>query len=846
MGERLSGSRGPLREAGGSQRRPCPPCRRLRVAGQRCRQSSSRSLRARGTPRSTGPHDAPARGRPGCGRPSWEVWAQCGSVAPEVSSAGRRCATIARMAGPTDHEQTPEGQIAALERAVSTLRAAGLPVDAVLERIASLREQISAAPAPGQVASVTEAAPAPGSTTIVQNIENHTGGNTFGHVHGHVTIGDDRSARDAAALHAYRRWVAAGCERLAMRLLAPEQNDASRSDETPELARVYVDLDTSTTEEGTEDGKPVRVRKGLEARLGGSREEAPRRLSVLDVMAKEPRLVLLGQPGFGKSTLVQHTALCLACDAAAPEVGWDKLVSGLGCRGADMLPVVVLLRDLAASLPESSKGVEQRPARSGKSAATLQRGKPGEAERSPAASGEVLRSFLESRIRDAGLVDSIEPFWKALSEGKALVLLDGLDEVPTPEARQFLRDVVNAFERLYPSCRYLVTCRVLTWEQEKLSLRGFAVTEIAPFDDAKIQRFIGAWHAELVRLGRMDAATAGRLGPKLLDAIRERPGLAVLAQTPLLLTVMAVVHTKGGQLPEGEALLYREAVEVLLWRWQDTVSAQSPKKVLDEVGARDGDLLDALRRLAFTVHGRTPAGDRATDDGAGGVADIAETDLLEALMTLDPGESRQWARRLVDALKARAGLLLERAPQTLHVPAPDVPGASGRLAPVVAGRLRGTGSQLVAGGRDTVAKGRVAGDRAAGGGAAAERIEGVAGRAVPAGGRGHGRGVAGGVVGGRGAGGGGRAASGGPARGSRGARTGPSVRAGGRGQAGAARARGGGASTGAVGGSTVPGRCVEAACGGDGRVRADPGGAVLDGERQGGGQGGLRRRASAP
>ena len=510
-----------------------------------------------------------------------------------------------------------------------------------------------------------ESAAAHASVTVVQHTERLHEGVNIGYVDGNVTIGEDRSARDAEALHAYRRWVAAGCERLAMRLLAPEQNDASRSDETPELARVYIELDTTATEERLEKRKPRRGQgPPEESDLLTAREEIPRQLSVLEVMAKEPRLVLLGHPGFGKSTLVQHTALCLARDAAAPEGGWDKLVPGLGCRGAEMLPVVVVLRDLAASLPQRTEGVEANSGEPGKPGKSRKTRRPDQAEKASVASGEVLRRFLESRLRDAGLVDAIEPFWKTLSAGKALVLLDGLDEVPTPEGRQFLRDVVMAFEQLYPKCRYVVTCRVLTWAQEKMSLRDFAVTEIAPFDEAKIHKFIDAWHGELVRLGRVDAGTAADLSPRLWDAIRERPGLAALAQTPLLLTVMAVVHTKEGQLPEGEALLYREAVEVLLWRWQGTVSAQSPTKLLKEVGARDSDLLDALRRLAFMVHGKTPAGDGADD----GVADIAETELLDALMTLDPNESKKWARRLVDALKTRAGLLLERAPQLYTFP----------------------------------------------------------------------------------------------------------------------------------------------------------------------------------
>lgn len=558
-------------------------------------------------------------------------------------------------------------ELAELERACDALARAGVPVPPVLlDRIARLRVELSTTgsaelPSPVPVASTPPVGPPP-AAPVTLSVGHQSGGVTAGVVQGdvHVQLGEDRSERHAAALHAYRGWVATGCERVTMRLLAPEQNDASQPDHTPELARVYVALDTTTTEQeepGKIDaGSPEEAESvmGLRSEPSGQRDTASRRLSVLEVMARQPKLVLLGQPGFGKSTLVQHTALCLARDGGAPEAGWERLVAGLGCRGIHVLPVVLVLRDLAASLP----------------------GKP---EKQPAPSAALLRDFLEARLREAGLDEAIEPFWAELNAGRAIILLDGLDEVPTLEGRRFLRAVVEAFEQRYPRCRYVVTCRVLTWAQEKLALRGFVTAEIASFDEAKIAAFIEAWHAELLRLGRIDAATAARLGPKLREAIRGRTGLATLAQNPLLLTVMAVVHTKGGELPEGEAPLYREAVEVLLWRWQDTVSALSPKKVLAEVGAREVDLLEALRRLAFTVHGSTPAADRrgraheaGAADAAGGVhdgvADIAESALLEALMALDPNESRQWARRLVDALKTRAGLLVERAPQLYTFP----------------------------------------------------------------------------------------------------------------------------------------------------------------------------------
>ena len=484
----------------------------------------------------------------------------------------------------------------------------------------------------------TSGAPAAPEPAVQVTVPVQVGGVAAGIVHGDIHVHAAAPAEpDDVALHAYRRWVAAGCERLAMRLLAPEQNDANHPEQSPELARVYIALDTTTTEH---DGRPARRGRRPHAEPFGPEDAPARRLSVLEVMARHRRMVLLGQPGYGKSTIVQHTALCLARDGSAPRAGWDSRVSDLGCRGADALPVVVLLRDLAATLPEEL----------------------------PAPSAEVLRSFLASRLTAAGLSDALEPFWRALSAGKALVLLDGLDEVPGPETRRFFRDVVVAFADLYPDCRYLVTCRVLTWHQEKLTLRGFTAAEIAPFDDARIDAFIVAWHRELVHLNRMDEPTAARLEPKLREALRTRSELAELARNPLLLTVMAVVHTKGGELPEGEALLYKEAVEVLLWRWQDTVSALSPKRLLAEVGARDADLLDALRRLAFTLHGSTPVTAGEGDAAGRGVADISEAALLEALMPLDPKESREWARRLVESLKARAGLLVERAPQLYTFP----------------------------------------------------------------------------------------------------------------------------------------------------------------------------------
>jgi formylglycine-generating enzyme required for sulfatase activity len=74
------------------------------------------------------------------------------------------------------------------------------------------------------------------------------------------------------------------------------------------------------------------------------------------------------------------------------------------------------------------------------------------------------------------------------------------------------------------------------------------------------------------------------------------------------------------------------------------------------------DLKRALWRLAFDVHRQSRAG----DDEA--LADIGELQLEKALAELHPERSRDWAAAVVEAMKLRAGLLLERTPEVYTFP----------------------------------------------------------------------------------------------------------------------------------------------------------------------------------
>ncbi|WHM37357.1 serine protease [Streptomyces sp. BPTC-684] len=258
---------------------------------------------------------------------------------------------------------------------------------------------------------------------------------------------------------------------------------------------------------------------------------APQRIDAL--LASRPRVLLRGEAGAGKTTLVWW----LAAHAAAGTLG-PQLADLNG-----LVPFVVPLRTLRAQ-----GGAYPKP------------------------------SELPYAARL--VVDDAPDGWAArvLKTGRAMLLVDGLDEVPQDDREEAHRWLSNLLER-YPQVRCVATVRPLAVEPGWLRRAAFEELRLLPMRDEDIQAFVAAWH----RAARLDSdphEPLDELERDLAHQFRTNAALAALARTPLLCAVICALHRlRQGFLPKTRWDLYQSALRMLLGNRDERRKVGAPERI---------------------------------------------------------------------------------------------------------------------------------------------------------------------------------------------------------------------------------------------------------------------------
>ena len=384
----------------------------------------------------------------------------------------------------------------------------------------------------------------------------------------------------------------------------------------PSVADVYTDLDT---QEHRHFDKEHAFREQVES----SRDSKV--VSALEVLRTRQRLILLGDPGSGKSTFLKFVAHCLCRAELQRGASLKKLKEW---EHGPLVPVWVELRYVADCLKRHQGG-----------------------------SGGLRRYLMEEWLADRDLTPCRESLGDRLNDEQQpmLIMFDGLDEAST-EGLQEVVHWINEFVATYPQHRYVVTCRPYAYVGKPWILQDFHEATLARFDEAKIQEFVEKWYG---RIEHLPAREVTEKKEELLDATR-RDDLRGMAERPLLLTVMAQLHASGGRLPEDRTELYQDAVDLLMHRWTEAKKkGQTIIEKLDVPYLKKSELLKGLYQAARRAH--------AASGHEEAVAEVQDTLLVECLSPYLRNDANK-ARQFVEYIRAEAGLLIPYGVTTYRFP----------------------------------------------------------------------------------------------------------------------------------------------------------------------------------
>ncbi|TGM57257.1 NACHT domain-containing protein [Leptospira vanthielii] len=151
-----------------------------------------------------------------------------------------------------------------------------------------------------------------------------------------------------------------------------------------------------------------------------------------------------------------------------------------------------------------------------------------------------------------------------ISEGKLLILIDGLDEISEPSMRSRFIIKLRQFMDAYPRIKFLITSRETGYRIIASSLVNHCYHfEIADFDDFQIKSLVSKWYSIIYGNSTERVYEAKALAKSISDYDR----ITKIAKNPLLLTTLLLVKRWVGQLPTKRSTLYDKAIEVLLMTW---------------------------------------------------------------------------------------------------------------------------------------------------------------------------------------------------------------------------------------------------------------------------------------
>lgn len=260
---------------------------------------------------------------------------------------------------------------------------------------------------------------------------------------------------------------------------------------------------------------------------------------------KGKQIALIGEPGVGKTTLLQHIAFWVLGETNSPRQQETKDVA-----------IWVSLADL------KGRSLEEY----------------------------LLQTWLKKALQVVRVAPQMEDALAELfKSGQVWLLLDGVDEMVSGDIQQAIASQLTGW---VASGRVVLTCRLNVWQANVNFLADFETYRLLDFDyPRQVHQFIDNWFKNI------DTARGERLKAELDAAKQAR--LRDLVQNPLRLALLCSTwQSQEEKLPETKAGLYQKFVQQF-YNWKKypfCISTQEQRKLNSALGRlAKRDIGDALK-----------------------------------------------------------------------------------------------------------------------------------------------------------------------------------------------------------------------------------------------------------
>ena len=311
----------------------------------------------------------------------------------------------------------------------------------------------------------------------------------------------------------------------------------------PEIQRKFIE--ESELERLQKETHPDELRRPERILARG---ETPKPEEPEVILSNNSRLVVVGDPGAGKTTLTKYLTM---------ELSQGRV------ENLDKIPLLVEAKAFA---------VQKRS----------------------------LWNYLINELKEKhGFTDAEDFLNKSAKAGKLTILIDGIDEMPLKSTvgkknmKQLALDIKKISTR-WERIHIIVTSRRASWPVCRQWIpASFRVYEMCEFDDDDIKNFVKCWpfKKEIPHEG-------------LLDALDKSKPMRRLGATPLLMSLIALNYEKYLRLPDRRGTLYERCIRLLLEEWDS--SRRISRTALIE--GFDPDLkYDLLKEVALHFHSKDMA-----------------------------------------------------------------------------------------------------------------------------------------------------------------------------------------------------------------------------------------------